>query len=150
MIRDDIKAALTNAMKARDTARVAALRMIQAAVKNRDIELRTSSAGASDDAIIVEVLTKMAKQRRESIEMFEKGGRTELAAAERAELGVIEEFLPQPMSEEEAKAAIEALKVEVGASSPKDIGRVMAELKARYAGRIDMGRASGMVKAALG
>lgn len=149
MIRDDIKAALTTAMKARESERVAAIRLIQAAIKNRDIEARTAVATADDDALVSEVLQKMAKQRRESIDMFEKGGRDELAAAEKAELAVIEEFMPRQMDEAEAKAAIAAIVSESGASGMKDMGRVMALVKDRLAGRIDMGKASGMVKAAL-
>lgn len=149
MIRDDIKSALIQAMKARDEAKTAAIRMIQAAIKNRDIELRTAATQPDDDVMITEVLQKMVKQRRESIEMYDKGGRPELAAAERAEMAVIEGFMPQQMSEDEAKAAIAALVSELGAASVKDMGRVMAALKERFAGQMDMGKASGLVKAAL-
>lgn len=149
MIRDDIRTALTTAMKARDSARVATLRLIQAAIKNRDIELRTGTAPADDDALVAEVLGKMAKQRRESITMFTDGGRAELAAAEAAELEVIESFLPQQMDEAQAQAAIAALVAEAGATSVKDMGAVMALVKARLAGRLDMGKASALVKAAL-
>jgi uncharacterized protein YqeY len=149
MIRDDIKTALVQSMKARDEARTAAIRLIQAAIKNKDIEIRTGQAPADDDVLVIDVLQKMAKQRRESIEMFDKGGRAELAAAERAELAVIEGFLPTQMSEAEAQAAIRALVSELGASSVKDMGRVMAALKDRFAGQMDMSRASGLVKAAL-
>jgi uncharacterized protein YqeY len=98
---------------------------------------------------VVEVLQKMAKQRRESIEMFEKGGRQELAEAERAEIAVIERFLPAQLSEEDTRAAIEAIITELGANSMKDMSRVMSELKARHASQLDMSRASGLVKAAL-
>ncbi|MBO9622783.1 MAG: GatB/YqeY domain-containing protein [Sphingomonas sp.] len=150
MIRDDIKAAQIAAMKAGDKTSRAAISLIQSAIKNRDIEARTGGAPADDDALVVEVLQKMVKQRRESIEMYEKGGRQELADAERAEVDVIERFLPQQMSEEETKAAIEAIKAELGASGMKDMGRVMAELKARHATTLDMSKASGLVKAALG
>jgi uncharacterized protein YqeY len=149
MIRDDIKAAQIEAMKAKDSVRLGAVRLILSQLKNRDIELRTGTAPADDDVVVMEVLGKMAKQRRESIEMFEKGGRAELAAAEKAELDVIESFLPKQMSEEEAKAAIAALVTEAGATSVKDMGAVMALVKARLAGQIDMGKASGLVKAAL-
>lgn len=149
MIRDDIKSALIQAMKAREEAKTAAIRMIQAAIKNRDIELRTAATQPDDDVMITEVLQKMVKQRRESIEMYDKGGRPELAAAERAEMAVIEGFMPQQMSEDEAKAAIAALVSELGAASVKDMGRVMAALKERFAGQMDMGKASGLVKAAL-
>lgn len=149
MIRDDIKAALVTAMKARDAETTGAIRLIQAAIKNRDIELRGSANPPEDDVLISEVLQKMVKQRRESIEMYDKGGRAELADVERAEVTVIERFLPQMMSEAETAAAIEAIKAEIGASTVKDMGRVMAELKARHAGTLDMSKASGLVKAAL-
>ena len=148
MIRDDIKEALVTAMKARESERVAALRLIQAAIKNRDIDARTGGAPADDDVLVAEVLGKMAKQRRESIEMFEAGGRTELAAREKAELAVIESFLPKQMDEAEATAAIRAIVAETGAAGPKDMGRVMALVKERLAGQLDMSRASALVKAA--
>lgn len=149
MLRDDIKAATVTAMKAGDKERTAALRLIGAKIKDRDIELRTSSKEIPDDDLVVEVLQKMAKQRRESIQMFEDGGRQELAEKEKGELEVIEEFLPQMMSDAETTAAIEAIKAELGASTPKDMGRVMAELKARHGSQLDMSKASGLVKAAL-
>jgi len=149
MIRDDIKAALVTAMKAGEKADTATLRLVQSSIKNRDIEARTGKAPDSDDALVVEVLQKMVKQRRESIEMYVKGNRQELADAESAEIAVIERFLPQQMSEAETSAAIEAIKTELGASGMKDMGRVMAELKARHAQTLDMSKASGLVKAAL-
>ncbi|AGH47862.1 MULTISPECIES: GatB/YqeY domain-containing protein [Sphingomonas] len=149
MIRDDIKAGLVSAMKARDAEKTAAIRLIQAAIKNRDIEARTGTAPADDDVLVTEVLQKMAKQRRESIEMFEKGGRTELAQAEKGELAVIEGFLPAQMDEDEAKAAIAGIVAELGATSVKDMGRVMAAVKERFAGQLDMSKASGLVKGAL-
>ena len=149
MIRDDIKTALVTAMKGGDKQGTAAIRLIQSAIKNRDIEERTKAAPTDDDTLVVEVLQKMVKQRRESIEMYEKGGRQELADAEAAEVAVIERFLPAQMSEEETKAAIEAIKAELGASGMKDMGRVMAELKARHGAELDMSKASGLVKAAL-
>jgi uncharacterized protein YqeY len=102
-----------------------------------------------DDALVIDTLQKMAKQRRESIELYDKGGRDELAAIERRELAVIEEFLPRQMGEDETRAAIEAIKGELGASGMKDMGRVMTELKARHSTVLDMGRASGWVKEAL-
>ncbi|HJO63901.1 MAG TPA: GatB/YqeY domain-containing protein [Sphingomonas sanguinis] len=149
MIRDDIKAAQVAAMKAGDKESRAAISLIQAAIKNRDIELRTGEAPADDDMVVIEVLQKMVKQRRESIAMYEQGGRQELADAEKAEVAVIERFLPQTLTEDETKAAIEAIKAEIGASGMKDMGRVMAELKARHAAVLDMSKASGLVKAAL-
>ncbi len=149
MIRDDIKAALVTAMKGGDKAATGTIRLIQSAIKNRDIELRTSSAEPDDDALVTDVLQKMIKQRRESVELYRKGNREELAAAEEAEIVVIERFLPRQLSDEEASAAIQAIIVETGASSMKDMGRVMAEVKARHASEIEPARASAMVKAAL-
>jgi uncharacterized protein len=149
MIRDDIKAAQIEAMKAGDKTTRAAVSLIQSAIKNRDIEERTKAQPTEDDALVVDVLQKMVKQRRESIEMYVKGGRQELADAEAAEVAVIERFLPQQMSDEETSAAIEAIKAELGASGMKDMGRVMAELKARHATTLDMSKASALVKAAL-
>lgn len=149
MIRDAIKAAQVAAMKSGDKPRLAAVRLILAKLKDKDIELRTASVLPDDDTLVVDVLQKMAKQRRESIAMFEQGGRQELADAESAELVVIEEFMPQQMSEADTIAAIEAIKAEVGASSIKDMGKVVAALKARHGAVLDMGKASGLVKAAL-
>jgi uncharacterized protein YqeY len=153
MLRDDLKQAQISAMKAGDKDRLGAIRLILAKVKDRDIEQRPKiAAGAKpmeDDALIIETLQKMVKQRRESIELYEKGGRDELAAVERGELKVIEEFLPRQMDEAETKGAIAAIKAELGAEGLKDMGRVMAELKARHGTVLDMGRASGWVKEAL-
>ena len=149
MLRDDLKQAQITAMKAGDKERLAAVRLILAKIKDRDIELRTSSKEIDDDALVIEVLQKMVKQRRESIELYEKGGREELAAIERGELAVIEEFLPRQMDEAETRAAIEAIKSELGAAGLKEMGRVMAELKARHGTVLDMGRASGWVKESL-
>lgn len=149
MIRDDISAALVTAMKGGDKARTGTIRLIQAAIKNRDIEARTGKAPADDDTLVVEVLQKMVKQRRESIEMFANGNRPELAAAEAAEVDVIEAFLPQQLSEDETRALIEGIKAEVGAESVKDMGKVMALLKERHASALDMSKASALVKAAL-
>ena len=149
MIRDDIKAALIGAMKGGDKAGTQTLRLIQSAVKNRDIELRTSDKAPDDDLLITEVMHKMIKQRRESVELYRKGEREELAAIEEAEIVVIERFLPAQMSEDEAKAAVAAVIAELGASSMTDMGRTMAEVKARYASEIEPARASALVKAAL-
>jgi uncharacterized protein YqeY len=150
MIRDEIKAAQIAAMKARDTATLNATRLIQAAIKNRDIELRTSSSTPDDDLVVTEVLQKMIKQRRESIDLYQKGGRPELAEAEAVEVAVIERFLPQQMSDDDARLAIDAIVSELGASSVKDLGRVMAALKERHAGQLDMSKASALVKGRLG
>ena len=149
MLRDTIKAAQITAMKAGDKPRSGAVRLILAKLKDKDIELRTASALPDDDVLVVDVLQKMAKQRRESILMFEQGGRQELADGEKAELAVIEEFMPSQLSEADTVAAIAAIKAELGAESMKDMGKVVAELKARHGAMLDMGKASGLVKAAL-
>ena len=149
MIRDQLKAAVIHAMKSGDRTSTGTLRLIQSAIKNRDIELRNVSPAPDDDATITEVLQKMIKQRRESIDMYRNGGRDELADAEAAEVTIIERFLPSQMSEEEMQAAIEALVAETGAASLKDMGRVMALVKERHAGQLDMSKASNMVKARL-
>ena len=132
-----------------DAARRDAIRLIQAALKNRDIELRGNANPPEDDLLVTEVLQKMIKQRRESIEMYEKGDRAELAAAEAAEVAVIEQFLPRQMSDAELSSAIDAIIAETGASSVKDMGRVMALVKDRHAGQLDMSKASQAVKAKL-
>lgn len=150
MLRDSIKAAQVSAMKSGDKPRLAAVRLILAKLKDKDIELRTASQVPDDDALVVDVLQKMAKQRRESITLYEQGGRQELADAEKSELAVIEDFLPQQMSEADTQAAIAAIKAELGATSIKDMGKVIAELKARHGTQLDMGKASGLVKQALG
>ncbi|WBH17158.1 GatB/YqeY domain-containing protein [Sphingomonas radiodurans] len=149
MIRDDIKQAQIAAMKAGDKESRNAISLIQSAIKNRDIEARTQSTTPDDDTLVVEVLQKMKKQRSESIEMYRKGGREELAAAEEAEVAVIDRFLPKQLSEVETTAAIVAIRDEIGAAGMKDMGRVMAELKARHGSVLDMSKASGLVKAAL-
>ncbi|HEX7712236.1 MAG TPA: GatB/YqeY domain-containing protein [Sphingomonadaceae bacterium] len=150
MLRDTIKSAQISAMKAGDKPRLAAVRLILAKLKDRDIELRTGKAPDNDDTTVIDVLQKMAKQRRESIQMYQQGGRQELADAEAAELTVIEEFLPAQMSDDQIKAAIEAAKAEVGAEGIKDMGKVMGVLKARHASEMDMGKASALVKASFG
>ena len=150
MIRDNLKSAQIAAMKSGDKARLGTIRLILAKLKDRDIELRTGTAPADDDVTVVDVLTKMAKQRRESIAMYEQGGRAELAAIEAAEMVVIEEFLPARMNADDAKAAIAAIIAEIGAASVKDMGRVMALVKERHGTSMDIAAASGLVKAALG
>ena len=149
MIRDTIKDALVTAMKGGDKEGTATIRLIQSSIKNRDIEARTGKAPDSDDALVVEVLQKMVKPRRESIEMYEKGNRPELAAAEAREVTVIERFLPTQMDDAQTAAAIEAIKADLGATGMKDMGRVMAELKSRHGSELDMSKASAAVKAAL-
>jgi len=149
MLRDTIKAAQVTAMKAGDKPRLAAVRLILAKLKDKDIELRTASNVPDDDTVVVDVLQKMAKQRRESITLYEQGGRQELADVEKGELAVIEEFMPAQLSDSEVTAAIEAIKAELGASGMKDMGKVVAALKAKHGSQLDMGKASGLVKAAL-
>ena len=149
MIRDDIKAALVSAMKSGDKASVGTMRMLQSAILNRDIELRTASALPEDDALVTDVLQKMIKQRRESAAMYDTGGRAELGAIERAEIVTLETFLPRQMSEDEARAAIAAIISETGAASMKDMGKVMGLVKERHATSIEPAKASALVKALL-
>jgi uncharacterized protein len=150
MIRDDIKAATIAAMKGGDKETTATLRLVSAAIKNRDIELRTGGAPANDDALVTEVLQKMVKQRRESAEIYRKGGREDRARAEEAEIAIIERFLPAQMSDADAEAKIREILAVAGATSMKDMGRVMALVKERLGASIEPARASGLVKAALG
>ena len=150
MIRDDIKTALVSAMKGGDKEATQTIRLIQSAIKNRDIELRTASTTPDDDLLVTEVLQKMIKQRRESVDLYRKGNREELAAKEEAEIAVIERFLPAQMDDAEAEAAVQAIIAELGASSMKDMGRVMAEAKARHASAIEPARASALVRGLLG
>jgi uncharacterized protein len=149
MIRERLKAALVGAMKGGDKAATQTLRLIQSAIKNRDIELRTASQQPDDDALVTEVMQKMIKQRRESVDLYRQGGREELAAIEEAEIAVIERFLPTQLGDEEASAAIQSIIADTGASSMKDMGRVMAEVKIRLGTSIEPARASALVKAAL-
>ena len=149
MIRDTIKTALVTAMKGGDKASTATIRLIQSAIKNRDIELRTGTAPADDDALVTEVLQKMIKQRRESVTMYRQGNREELAAQEESEIAVIERFLPAQLSDEEASAKVKEIIAELGASSMKDMGRVMAAVKERLGTSIEPARASGLVKTTL-
>ena len=150
MIRDDIKAATIVAMKGGDKETTGTLRLVSAAIKNRDIEARTGSAPSDDDQLVTEVLQKMIKQRRESADVYRKGGREDRAAIEETEISVIERFLPRQMSDDEAGAAIQAIIAETGASSIKDMGRVMAEVKSRHASALEPARASALVKEMLG
>ncbi len=142
-LTDDMKTAL----KAGEKDRLGVIRLMISAVKSADIE--PGSKGEIDDAGIVTVLTKMVKQRRDSIEQYTKGGRPELAAKEQVEIDMIESYLPKQMGEAEARAAIAAAVKETGAAGPKDMGRVMGVLKAKYAGQMDMSKASAWVKDAL-
>ena len=150
MIRDRIAEGLTQAMKAQDKARLSTLRLVSAAIKNADIEARSQGKDAPSEDALLGLLQKLIKQRQESAELYDKGARPELAAAERAEIVVIRSFLPQQMSEDETRAAIAEAFKETGAASVKDMGKVMAALKTRYAGKMDFAKASGAVKAMLG
>jgi uncharacterized protein YqeY len=149
MIRDEIKVALVSAMKGGDKDSTQTIRLIQSAIKNRDIELRTASQLPDDDQLVTEVLQKMIKQRRESVDLYRKGGREELAAREEAEIAVIERFMPAQMDDAEASAAIQSIIADTGASSMRDMGKVMAEVKVRLGTQIELARASALVKAAL-
>ncbi|MFN4144004.1 GatB/YqeY domain-containing protein [Aestuariivirga sp.] len=151
-LRDEISAALKEAMKAGDKKKLSTLRLMQAAIKDKDISSRTEGHESvlTPDSGISELLAKMVKQRQDSVAAYEQGGRPELAQNERDEIAVIQSFMPKQMSEEEAKAAVAETIKAVGATSIKDMGKVMAELKARYAGQMDMGKAGAMVKAQLG
>jgi hypothetical protein len=150
-LRDQVSAQMKDAMRSGDKVRVATLRLISAAFKDREIQNRGTGKDESlSDAGMQEILVKMIKQRRESAETYEKGGRPELAQAEKAEIAIIEEFLPRQFSAQETEAAVSAVVEELGASGLKDMGRVMGVLKERYAGQMDFGRAGAMVKAALG
>ena len=150
MLRARLNESLKEAMKAKEARRVSTLRMVMAALKDRDIAARTedSREGVADDEVL-QMLSKMVKQRRDSIAAFEQGGRPELAAVEAEEIAIIEEFLPRQMAEAEVQAAAAAVIAELGAAGPKDMGRVMAALKERHAGQMDFGRASGVVKSLL-
>lgn len=149
MIRDTLKAAQIAAMKAGDKPRLAAVRLILAKLKDKDIELRTAASLPDDDVLVVDVLQKMAKQRRESITLYVEGGRQELADIEQAELAIIDEFLPAQMADADVMAAIDAIKAELGATSMKDMGKVVAALKAKHGRQLDMSKASALVKSAL-
>jgi uncharacterized protein YqeY len=149
MIRDDINTAKIAAMKGGDKETVGTLRLVQASILNRDIEARTGGAPRDDDTLVTEVLQKMVKQRRESADIYRKNGREDRAGVEEAEIAVIERFLPQQLGDAEAEAKIREIVAETGASSMKDMGRVMALVKERLGGSIEPARASGLVKAAL-
>ncbi|GJD55720.1 GatB/YqeY domain-containing protein [Methylobacterium dankookense] len=149
MLRARFTAEMKEAMKAGEKDRLATIRMIQAALKDRDIEARGQGKEAISDEEILSLLQKMIKQRTESAAVYEQGGRPELAANERAEIAIIQVFMPQQMDEAETKAAVEAAIAETGAAGPKDMGKVIGVLKGKYAGRMDFGAVSGLVKAAL-
>lgn len=150
MLRAALGTALKESMKAKDTRTTSTVRLILAALKDRDIAAREKAnrEGIPDDEILV-LLQSMIRQRRDSIELYEKGGRCELAQQEAEEIGVIERFLPQQMSEEEITSALEGVIAELGAASLKDMGRTMALLRERFAGRMDFSKASQLVKTKL-
>ncbi|MGZ8309832.1 MAG: GatB/YqeY domain-containing protein [Rhodoplanes sp.] len=149
MLRDDINTALKAAMKAHDERRVSTLRLVNSALKNADIEARGHGKGPLTDEELLGLLQKLIKQRQESVELYEKVGRPELAQNEREEIAIISAYLPKQMSEAEAQAAIAAVIKDVGAASMKDMGKVMTALKERHAGELDFSKASGMVKGLL-
>jgi uncharacterized protein YqeY len=149
VLRDDINKALIEAQKAKNERAVSTLRMVNSTLKNADIEARGQGKGPLDDAEALSVLQKMIKQRNESAELYDKGGRPELAAAEREEIGIINNYLPKQLTDAEVNAAIDEIVAEIGAAGIKDMGKVMNALKAAYAGKMDFGKVSGAVKARL-
>jgi uncharacterized protein len=149
MLRDDINTALKNAMKAGDARRVSTLRLVNAALKNADIEARGQGKGSLGEDEILPLLQKMIKQRQEAVELYDKGGRAELAQQERDEIVIIAGYLPKQMSDDEVKAAIAAAIAETGAAGMKDMGKVIAVLKGKFAGKMDFAKASGLVKGML-
>ena len=149
MLRDDINSALKEAMKAGDARRVSTLRLVNAALKNADIEARGQGKEPLGEDDMLGLLQKMIKQRHESVELYEKGGRAELARQEREEIAIISAYLPKQMSEDEIKAAISDAIKDTGAAGMKDMGKVIAALKGKFAGRMDFAKASGLVKAML-
>ena len=149
MLRDNINNAMKDAMKARDERRVATLRMMNAAIKNADIEARGQGKEPLNEADLMSLFQKMIKQRQESAELYDKGARADLASAERAEIEIITSYLPQQMSDVEAGSAISAVLKEINAETMKDMGRAMAALKERFAGKMDFSKASGKIKELL-
>jgi uncharacterized protein YqeY len=149
-MRETITAALKTATKAQDKRRISTLRLVSAAIKDRDIAARTAGKFEATDAELLEVLAKMIKQREESEKIYTDAGRAELAKQEAEEIAIIREFLPKQLSEADTQKAIAAAITEAGATSVKDMGKVMAVLKARYAGQMDFAKASALVKAKLG
>ena len=149
MLRDKFTAALKEAMLAKDQRRVGTVRLIIAALKEKDIEARGAGREKATEDEILAMLQKMIKQRNDSIEAFDKAGRTELATQEREEKAIIEAYLPQQMGADEVQAAVKAAVAAVGAASVKDMGKVMAELKSKFAGKMDFSKANAVVKAML-
>ncbi len=149
MLREELQKALKESMLAHDAATTSAVRLIIAGQKEKDVEARGKGAKEATDAELMAMMQSMIKQRNDSIKMYLDGKRPDLADKEKAEIAVIERFLPKQMSEEEATAAIKAIIVETGASSMKDMGKVMGALKSKYAGQLDMGKANGIIKGLL-
>jgi len=149
VLREQINAAVRDAMKARDERRVSTLRLVNAAIQNAEIEAERAGKAALSDDDVLGLIQKMIKQRQESVNLYEQGGRKELADKERGEIEIIQAYLPKQMSEAEAKAAIADVIKQTGAQSVKDMGRVTAALKQAYAGKMDFGKASGLVKGLL-
>lgn len=149
-MRDEISQALKAAMKAQEKRRTSTLRLVTAAIRDRDLASQGAGKDRISDAEILDVLTKMVKQRREAMSTYTEGGRVDLAEQEREEIAIIEEFLPAQLGEAETKAEIKRIITELGASSLKDMGRVMGVLKERFAGRMDFAKASTEVKKQLG
>ncbi len=150
MLRDDLTAAMKDAMRAKDKRKLSTVRLILAAIKESDIAARgTDNADIDDDAKVIDILSKMVKQRRDSIKAYEEAGRCELAEQEKDEITIIQEFLPKQMDEDEIKAACDAVVAELGATGLKDIGRCMGALKAKYAGQMDFAKASVTIKGML-
>lgn len=150
LLRDRLQTALKEAMKAREADRLSTLRLINAAIKDREIAIRgESDAGEVGEPEILQIMGKMVKQRLESARAYEEGGRLELAEKELAEIGVIQEFLPRQLDQAEIAAAVDAAVAETGAASIRDVGKVMAALKSRYTGQMDFGAVGSLVKARL-
>jgi len=149
VLRDDINKALTEAMKAKNERAVSTLRMVNSTLKNADIEARGSGKPALGDAEVLSILQKMIKQRQESVELYQKGGRADLVKQEQEEIAIIQGYLPKQMSEAEMTAAIDSAIAETGAASMKDMGKVIGALRGKYAGQMDMAKASALVKAKL-
>ena len=150
MLRDDLQSALKEAMLAKDSVTTGAVRMIIAGQKEKDVEARGKGQDKASDTELLSMMQGMIKQRNDSIKMYVDGNRPELAEKERAEIAVIERFLPKQMSDVEIEATIKALIAEVGATSMKDMGKVMGSLKSQYAGQMDFGKANGLIKLILG
>jgi uncharacterized protein YqeY len=151
-IRDTLTAHMKDAMKAGEKRKLATIRLMQAAIKDKDINARTEGHDSEKlpDAALLDLFAKMVKQRQDSITAYDQGGRPELAQQEREEMAIIQSYMPKQLSESETKDAIAAIIKDVGAASVKDMGKVMAELKTKYSGQIDMGKAGGVVKSLLG